>query len=191
MRYLTIVSIALLATVTLTTNICKATIEVPKVTYPTITKTDNNKHLTYPIKSYKKNKDTIIFSDWLRWVETCSKKYGIDKHFALAVAECESSNSHVRFRFGKMGRGTFYGPYGIRNIFLKKWDIDNVFVNTEVGIRALSRYGGDQKRALRHYNTSFNMAYYKRIKYLERKNREDKIFNLNPYEAQLLIYKLR
>jgi hypothetical protein len=115
----------------------------------------------------------------------------VDPYFALAVAETESSNSWQRYRFGKMGR-TFYGPYGIRDIFIKKWDISNPYINTEVGIRALGRYK-DQKRALKKYNTGDRgikfERYYKRIKYLERKNREENIFNTqNP---ELMVYKPR
>jgi hypothetical protein len=114
-------------------------------------------------------------SDWLAYVKKTSVKYGIDPYFALAVAEVESSYKGERFRFGKMGK-TYYGPFGIHKCFLKKWDISNTFVNTEVGIRALSRYG-NQKKSLKKYNTHFNMTYYKRIKYLENKNRKDRVFD--------------
>jgi hypothetical protein len=115
---------------------------------------------------------------WLRYVKTCSDKYGIDPNFALAVAETESSNKEVRFRFGKMGKGTYYGPFGIHRCFLSKWAINDPYVNTEVGIRALARYG-DQKRSLKKYNASFNEAYWRRIKQLEKQNRMAKVFKEN------------
>jgi hypothetical protein len=105
-----------------------------------------------------------------------SAKYGVDPNFALAVAEVESSNKEVRFRFGKMGKGTYYGPYGIHKCFLKKWAINDPLVNTEVGIRALARHK-DQRQSLRRYNTSFDEAYYRRIKQIERRNREEGVFS--------------
>jgi hypothetical protein len=185
MKYATIAAIVLLATITTANNTCKATID-KEITYPKTTITTNN--LTYP-KKIKLNKNDIIIGDWLNWVKYCSKKYNIDKYFVLSVAECESSNKYARYRFGKMGR-TFYGPFGIHKCFLKKWAVDDPFINTEVGIRALARYGS-QKKALKKYNASFNMAYYNRIKFLERRNRQDRIFDLKPNEAQLLVYKPR
>ena len=113
---------------------------------------------------------------WLAFVKTCSAKYGIDPNFALAVAEVESSYKGERFRFGKMGKGTYYGPFGIHKCFLRKWAINDPMVNTEVGIRALARYK-DQRTSLKRYNTSFNEGYYRTIKKLERQNRESGVFN--------------
>jgi hypothetical protein len=121
-------------------------------------------------------KETMTMSDWYRFVKTCSAKYGVDPYFALAVAETESSCKGRKFRFGKMGKGTYYGPFGIKNIFLKKWNIADPYVNTEIGIRALARYR-DQKKSLKKYNASYNVTYYKRIKYLENKNRKDRFFD--------------
>jgi hypothetical protein len=113
--------------------------------------------------------------NWLACVHKTALKYGVDPYFALAVAEVESSYKGARFRFGKIGK-TYYGPYGIHKCFLNRWNIADPYVNTEVGIRALARYG-NQKKSLKKYNVSFNMAYYKRIKYLENKNRRDRVFN--------------
>ena len=115
---------------------------------------------------------------WLHHVKVMSAKYGIDPNFALAVAEVESSNKEVRFRFGKMGKGTYYGPYGIHKCFLSKWAINDPLVNTEVGIRALARYK-DQRKSLKRYNASFNEGYYRQIKKLERQNRESGILGYN------------
>lgn len=114
-------------------------------------------------------------SGWLAFVKACSAKYGIDPNFALAVAEVESSYKGERFRFGKMGKGTYYGPFGIHKCFLSKWRIDDPYINTEVGIRALSRFK-DQRKSLRKYNASFNEAYYQTIKRIEARNRKTKVF---------------
>ena len=117
----------------------------------------------------------MTIGQWVILVKAVAVKYGVDPNFALAVAEVESSNKEVRFRFGKMGRGTYYGPYGIHKCFLKKWDISDPSINTEVGIRALARYK-DQRKALKKYNASFNEGYYRRIKQLEARNRREGVF---------------
>jgi len=186
MKYLMIATAILFTTITTTNNICKATIET-KITYPQ-QRNSVSYNPTYNKTKYN-NKQPIDMKNWLNWVLLCSKKYGVDPYFALAVAETESSNRNVRFRFNRIGR-TYYGPMGIHKCFLKKWNISDPYVNTEVGIRALARYGS-QKKALKKYNASFNMAYYRRIKHLEHKNRQSKIFDLKPDKAQLLVYKSR
>jgi hypothetical protein len=188
MKHLTIAAVILLATITMISSTSKATID-KKLTYPKNKVSITTNTLTYPFQ-FKPNK-SINVKDWMNWVQYCSKKYGIDPYFALAVAETESSNSHQRFRFGKMGR-TFYGPFGIHKCFLNKWDIDNPYVNTEVGIRALARYG-DQRSALKRYNTGDRGArferYFKRIKYLESRNRSNHIFKVE--RPEVLVYKTR
>jgi hypothetical protein len=102
---------------------------------------------------------------WIIWVRIVSEKYGVDPCFALAVAETESSCRGIQFRFGKMGRSRYYGPFGIHQCFLKKWAIDDPVLNTVIGIRALARY-----------SANFNEAYWRRVCYLERRNREAGIF---------------
>jgi hypothetical protein len=185
MRYFTI-AMTIALTLTISSSVCMTSID-RKVTNPKL-KIDTNLKLTFP-KHYKadKNNNIIWIPYWLNWVKFCSKKYNVDPYWVLGVFETESSNKYNRFRFGKMGK-TFYGPAGIHKCFLNKWDISDPFINTEVGIRALSRYG-DQKRALRKYNTSFNMAYYHRIKFLERKWRNDDVFSIKNPES--LIYKIQ
>jgi len=74
-----------------------------------------------------------------------------------------------------MGKGTFYGPFGIHRCFLKKWNIDDPMVNTMVGIQALARYR-DQRKTLQKYNAEFNEAYFQRVKFLEQRNREARVF---------------
>ena len=112
---------------------------------------------------------------WLCWIRICSEKYGVDPNFCLAVFETESSDKHHQFRFGKMGRGTYYGPAGIHKCFLKKWNISDPLVNTAVGIRALARYR-DHRRTLMKYNAEFNEAYWRRVCYLERRNSREEVF---------------
>jgi len=113
--------------------------------------------------------------DWLTFVKDCAEYYGVDPYFALAVAEVESSCKGERFRFGKMGKGTYYGPFGIHKQFLKKWPIYDKYVNTEIGIKALARYK-NQKKSLMKYNTEFNERYWRSIKRLEKENRKIDIF---------------
>ncbi len=123
----------------------------------------------------------MSMSDWLRYVKACADKYGVDPYFALAVAETESGNKEVRFRFGKIGKA-YYGPFGIHKCFLSRWDIADPFINTEVGIRALARYS-DQRKTLKKYNIEFNEGYWRRIKQLERLNREARVFDEPRYLA--------
>lgn len=114
--------------------------------------------------------------DWLRYVKLCSEKYGIDPNVALAVAEVESSGQGQRFRFGPIGKGTYYGPMGLHKCFLRRWNIGDPYVNTEIGIRALARKR-DLRRSLRKYNASFDETYYKRIMQLAAKNRRQGVFD--------------
>ena len=119
---------------------------------------------------------------WLCWVRICSEKYGVDPNFCLAVAECESSDQHHQFRFGKIGRKGYWGPFGIAPCFLKKYAINDPWTNTVVGIRALARHlkkcHGKPWEALQKYNTEpagFD-AYYRRVCWLERRNRREGVF---------------
>ena len=107
--------------------------------------------------------------DWLSFVKVTAERYGVEPAFALAVAEVESSCKGKRFRFGKMGR-TYYGPMGIHRCFLSRWDISDLYINTEVGIRALSRCG-DRRKLLKKYNAEFTESYYKRVLYLTKRNK--------------------
>lgn len=103
----------------------------------------------------------VTMPAWLSWVKVCAAKYNVDPCFALAVAQIESGTKGQRFRFGKLGKGTYYGPFGIHKSFLKKWRIDDPMVNTEIGIKALR--GPDQRRVLKRYNKSFNEGYYRAV----------------------------
>jgi hypothetical protein len=112
---------------------------------------------------------------WLAHVKACAEKYGMDPYVCLGVAGAESSLGEVEFRFGKMGRSRYYGPMGINKCFLEKWNIADPYVNTEVGIRALARYK-DLRRSLKKYNAEFNEGYYKRVIYLTKKYRKERVF---------------
>ncbi|MGA7886359.1 MAG: hypothetical protein WCA44_11510 [Acidobacteriaceae bacterium] len=112
---------------------------------------------------------------WLQEVKMVSEYYGVNPNFALAVAETESSCRGQQFRFGSMGKGTYFGPFGIHKCFRAKWDIADPYINTVIGIRALARYR-DKRRTLRKYNAAFNEAYWRRVCYLERRNREAGVF---------------
>jgi hypothetical protein len=101
----------------------------------------------------------------------------VDPYICLGVAGAESSTREVEFRFGKMGRSRYYGPFGIHKCFLDKWRIDDPYVNTEVGIRALARHKDDLRRSLKKYNAEFNEGYYKRVIFLAKKYRKERVFD--------------
>jgi len=103
------------------------------------------------------------------WIRACALHYGVDPEFAFAVAIVESrpkGGSEFEIRIGPMGKnGRYIGPMGISKCFAKKYDIYNVWENIRVGIKALN---GNERKALKRYNDSFNEAYYTevmRIKY--------------------------
>jgi len=109
-----------------------------------------------------------------------AEHYKVDKYFALAVASIESSKGNKLFRFGKVGR--YHLPWGIHEYVIKDrgWPVQDIYVQTEVAIRAIARWKrktGSYKRAMAKYNCSFNMAYWKRIKELESVFREERIFD--------------
>ena len=86
------------------------------------------------------------------------------------------------FRFGRVGR--YWLPWGIHNYVVKErgWPVWDVYVQTEVAIRALSGHmsrarhkhpgistGRVEVLALRKYNCSFNQGYLKRVREGERR----------------------
>ncbi len=117
---------------------------------------------------------------WLQEVQMVSKEYGVDPNFALAVAETESSYKGQQFRFGRMGRTHYSGPFGINRCFLRKWNVDDPWINTVLGIRALSFYR-NKRQTLQHYNANFNEGYYRRVRELERRNKKEGVFNEGNY----------
>lgn len=97
----------------------------------------------------------------------------MDPYVCLGVAGAESSLGEVEFRFWRVGK--YYLPFGIHKDFIKKWNIADPYVNTEVGIRALARHK-DLRRSLKKYNSEFNEGYYKRVIYLTKKYRKERVF---------------
>ena len=110
----------------------------------------------------------------LAWMKVCCLNYGVEPEFALAVARVESGTKTEKLRFGPMGKsGKYYGPFGIERSFLRRWPIDNPFVNVEVGVKALR--GSDKRRILQRYNTNFNEAYFRAVITTCRRNKEEKL----------------
>jgi len=108
---------------------------------------------------------------WLECIKMWAKVYNLSPYYCLAVASVESSRGRHLFGFGRISK-SFYGPYGIHRCFLKRWDIDDPYINTMVGIKALARYGSSKQariKALRKYNTNYDSSYYKLILHLEHK----------------------
>lgn len=162
------------------------TLEVGPTTEIKGSSTDLKKKTAKKITKGGKSKNEVDMKIWYAWVETCSKKYGISPYLALALAEVESSKGNLKYRFGKISK-TYYGPYGIHRAFGKKpyyWDIENPYMNTEIGIRALAHHiknQGSLRKALRKYNTGDGRAqfirYCKRIEYLVVRNEREKVFD--------------
>ena len=97
----------------------------------------------------------------LCWLLTCCKTYHVDPAFALAVARLESGTKTQEYRLGRLGKSKYYGPFGIHRDFLKKWPIDNPYINIQVGVKALR--GTDKRRVLRRYNTASNRTYERAV----------------------------
>jgi len=95
------------------------------------------------------------------WLKAVAITYGIQPEFALAVARIESGTKTQEYRIGPMGKGTYYGPLGIHKDFLKKWPINNPYMNILIGVKALQ--GKDQVRVLRRYNKTCDQAYLKAV----------------------------
>ena len=109
----------------------------------------------------------------LAWMKACCLTYGVDLDFARAVAIVESrpaGGAQMEIRVGRLGKSKYWGPFGIHRDFLKKWPIDDPFVNVAVGVKALR--GVNKKRVLKRYNASFDEAYYSEVMRIERKLKE-------------------
>jgi hypothetical protein len=101
-------------------------------------------------------------ADLVSYIARCARAHGVDPGFAVAVATIES-----RLQCGPLGRrGTYLGPMGIHKTFRARWNIDNPWVNVEVGVKALR--GRDQVKVLRRYNASFSPAYLKAVRQVQR-----------------------
>jgi len=118
--------------------------------------------------------DPLTTTLLVAWITACAQVHGVDPHFARAVAIVESrapGGGELSMRCGPLGRsGKYHGPFAIHRDFLKRWPIDDPFVNVEVGVKALR--GQDRRRVLKRYNSSFTEAYYREIRRIERRLKE-------------------
>jgi hypothetical protein len=101
------------------------------------------------------------------WIRAYALLYGVEPEFALAVAHVESGCPGQEFRVGPMGKGKYYGPFGIHRDFLRRWPINEPEKNIEIGVKALR--GRDQRRVLRRYNAAFDEAYWRAVQQARRR----------------------
>ena len=113
-----------------------------------------------------------------------AKKYNVDPNLCAALAAGESGKGKEEVRFGPVCKGKYYAPYNIYYGSLKKWNIADWKVNTEVGIMLLSnklkRNNNNLHAALRTYNTDDKGKkfdnYVKNIRRLQQKYKDRKVF---------------
>lgn len=120
--------------------------------------------------------------DWITFTTACARHYRVRPALVLGVAYAEGSKGTVPFRFGKFN--IYYLPWGIHEYVVKpprSWPVWDIYVQTEVAVRALSRHmarvrrdhpglseRGVEELALRKYSASCNPAYLKRVRQGER-----------------------
>ena len=123
--------------------------------------------------------------EWYSHVKITAKKYNLDPNLCAALAAGESGKGKKEVRFGPVCNGKYYAPYNIHRSALKKWNIADWKINTEVGIMLLSRKlkkaDGNLWKALRTYNTGdrgkkYN-NYIKNIKRLQSMYKKRKVFD--------------
>jgi soluble lytic murein transglycosylase-like protein len=98
----------------------------------------------------------------LLWLHLCCAKYGVEPEFALRVARVESGAPGQKIRVGRLGKSKYFGPMGIHEYALKKWPVDDPFVNIRVGVRALAKHlksTGSKRGALKKYNPEATPEY--------------------------------
>jgi hypothetical protein len=161
--------IALLLILSLPTiGMCKTTInkkrciKVKKITYEhSQINMEMRPLLKKLIKNPDNNKDILV-----KWMDLCNLHFRLMNKVVHAVGVIESRRKDgLEIRTGPLGHGTYYGPMGIKYIFMGKnhmGDISNPFINVYVGARALARRD-NLKASLQKYNASFNYAYYHAI----------------------------
>ena len=92
----------------------------------------------------------------LAWLQLYSWAYGVEYHFARAVATIESG-----MKWGPLNnRGTLAGPMGIRrSCCIERLCIDPIMPqdNIRIGVRALR---GPKIRALHRYNPKWREDHY-------------------------------
>ena len=120
--------------------------------------------------------------DWITFTVAMARHYGVRPAFA-GVAFAEGSlPDGPDFRFGR--HGFYWLPWGIHNYVVKErgWPVWDIYVQTEVAIRALSIHMARARRthpgisvkaaealALHKYNASFDLGYLKRVREGERR----------------------
>lgn len=112
------------------------------------------------------NSNAIDINPYIKFlIRQEARRQGVDENFCIAVAHIESRIGDKEFRVGPMGRGTYYGPFGIHRCFLSRWPIQHLDTNIAIGVNALR--GGF--KSLRRYNASYNEAYAGAIRQAMRK----------------------
>ena len=121
--------------------------------------------------------------EWYTYVKVTAKKYNLDPNLCAALAAGESGKGKEEVRFCWVARGKYHAPYNLYRGALRRWDITDWKVNTEVGIMTLAnkiRKYGSLRAALRKYNTGDGPAqfnrYVKNIKRIEQQYKDRKIF---------------
>lgn len=118
--------------------------------------------------------DPLITALLVAWITACAQVHGVSPEFARAVATVESrpaGGGYLEMRVGRLGKSKYYGPLGVNeDCFKDKENVRNPFLNVYWGVKALR--GANKRRVLKRYNTSFNEAYYREVRRVERKLKE-------------------
>lgn len=137
-----------------------------------------------PAVSYIGPHSGVKCPDWITFTAAMARHYRVRPAFALGVAFAESSKGQRDFRFGRCGR--YWLPWGVHNYVVRErgWPVWDIYVQTEVAIRALARHmararkihpGISTHRAeeltLHKYNASCDRAYINRVREGERRFR--------------------
>jgi soluble lytic murein transglycosylase-like protein len=122
--------------------------------------------------------------EWYAYVKLMANKYELDPNLCAALAAGESGKGNQEVRFCWVAGGKYHGPYNLWRGALKKYDITDWRVNTEVGIRRLANllksHGMNLHAALKHYNTDDKGRKYDRyvanIKRLQKQYKKRMVF---------------
>jgi hypothetical protein len=142
-----------------------------------------------PISAFGQSQEPTL-QKWYQYVKLMADKYDLDPNLCAALAAGESGKGKKEVRFCWVGKtkkypeGRYHGPYNLWRGALKKYDITDWRVNTEVGIRRLASllksHGGNLHAALRHYNTDDKGKKYDRyvanIRRLQRQYKSRMVF---------------
>ena len=132
---------------------------------------------------------------WYAHVKVMASKYNLDPNLCAALAAGDSGIGNQEVRFCWVGYGKYHGPYNLHRCFLKKWDITDWRINTEVGIRRLAElmksHNGNLHSALHHYNTDDKGRRYDRyianIRRLQKQYKKRGVFKeMRNYALEIL-----